>query len=408
MADIFSITPTHYLAVGVCGVTHFQALLNLLVTNVNLATLEEINLAWAVMRHKGGSKPQHLTKSWRCISTCPLVAKAMDLYVFGLHKEECEAVATPTQFMRDGSSHELCALALPEAISHSTKNLKLPIVHVYLDKESAFDSALKEHIVSAAFSASNHTPSQSILYLAHWLSCRKTFLKHNAMVIGPILDGREVEQGGISSSKLFQLTTDNELCTLNSTGLGVLSLWLPLNRLMMKFCCPTPTHATQSLINTTVELATQMNYRNVPSKTKVLLTKPKPSKHPEAKPISPSTQFAVDGVSVPVSSEATHLGIVRSGHHSSNLPALLSQIAAHSRSLYGVLNLSMAKNHRTPPSTSMRIESVFFSPVLFSGLSPLIFTKPEINTLNVYTSKVLRQLMKLQHAVAMLTIHFLS
>ena len=175
MADIFSITPTHYLAVGVCGVTHFQALLNLLVTNVNLATLEEINLAWAVMRHKGGSKPQHLTKSWRCISTCPLVAKAMDLYVFGLHKEEWEAVATPTQFMRDGSSHELCALALPEAISHSTKNLKLPIVHVYLDKESAFDSTLKEHIVSAAFSASNHTPSQSILYLAHQLSSRKTF-----------------------------------------------------------------------------------------------------------------------------------------------------------------------------------------------------------------------------------------
>ena len=87
VADISSITPTHYLAAGIPGVTHFQALLNLLISNINLASLEEVNSAWAVMRHKGGSKPSHLAKSWRCISTCPLVAKAMDLYVYNLHKE---------------------------------------------------------------------------------------------------------------------------------------------------------------------------------------------------------------------------------------------------------------------------------------------------------------------------------
>ena len=241
VADISSITPTHYLTVGVCGVTHFQALLNLLVSNVNLATLKEINSAWAVMRHQGGSKPHHLAKSWRCISTCPLVAKAMDLYVYGLHKEQWEAVATPTQFMRDSSSHELCDLTLTEAITHSTRNLKLPIIHIYLDKESAFNSALKEHIISAAFSASNQTPSQSILYLAHHLSSRMTYLKHNTTVMGPIHDGRGVEQGGISSSKMFQLTTDNELCTLNSTGLGIplgSMYWLPLDKLMMKSLWP--------------------------------------------------------------------------------------------------------------------------------------------------------------------------
>ena len=151
--------------------------------------------------------------------------------------------------MRDGSSHELCALALTEAITHSTINLKLPIVHVYLDKEAAFDSTLKEHIVSAAFSTSNHTPSQSILYLAHRLFCRKTF--------PPIHDWRGVEQGGISSSKLFQLTTVNELCTLNATGLGVpigpVSL-VALRQANDEVLLSNNLWGTQSLINTAVEL----------------------------------------------------------------------------------------------------------------------------------------------------------
>ena len=62
IADISSITPNHYLAASISGVSHFQALLNLLISNMNLATLEEINSVWAVMWHKGGSKPCHLAQ----------------------------------------------------------------------------------------------------------------------------------------------------------------------------------------------------------------------------------------------------------------------------------------------------------------------------------------------------------
>ena len=163
-------------------------------------------------------------------------------------------------------------------------------------------------------------------------------------------------------ASFFQLTTDNELCTLNYTGLGVpigpVSL-AALGQANDDVLLSNNLSGTQSLINTAVELSTQMNYRNVPSKTKILVTNPKPSKRPGAEPIPPSTQLIVDGVSVLVSSQATHLGIVRSCHHSSNSPALLSWILAHSRSLYGVLNLVMAKNHRTPTPQLPRELSLF-------------------------------------------------
>ena len=77
--DIASITPTHYLAMGEPGVIYFQSLLTLLIDNVNLAALEELNAVWAVMLHKERTKPNHLARSWRYISTCPLLAKAMYL-----------------------------------------------------------------------------------------------------------------------------------------------------------------------------------------------------------------------------------------------------------------------------------------------------------------------------------------
>ena len=125
------------------------------------------------MLHKGGSKPRHLAQSWQCISTCPLVAKAMDLYMYGLHKHQWDEVAAPTQYMRDGSSHEVCALALTEALVHSARNLKLPIIHTYLDTKAAFDSSLKEHVVWEVYHAAGKIPSQSILYITNRLSSRK-------------------------------------------------------------------------------------------------------------------------------------------------------------------------------------------------------------------------------------------
>ena len=71
----------------------------------------------------------------------------MDLHVYGLHKHQWDDAAAPTQYMRDGSSHEICALALTETLVLSSRNLKLPVVHIYLDTKAAFDSSLKEHVV---------------------------------------------------------------------------------------------------------------------------------------------------------------------------------------------------------------------------------------------------------------------
>ena len=82
--DLFSISARHYLAAGSSGVEHFASLLNLVISNINLATLAELNSAWSIMLHKGHGKARSLCRSWRCILTCPLLAKGLDLYVADL------------------------------------------------------------------------------------------------------------------------------------------------------------------------------------------------------------------------------------------------------------------------------------------------------------------------------------
>ena len=231
--------------------------------------------------------------------------------------------------MREGSSHELCALTLTKALIHSSRNLKLPVVHTYLDTKAAFDSSLKEHMVHDVFNAADKIPSQSILYIANRLTSRKTYQKHNTTVMGPISDTRGVEQGGISSSRLFQLTTDNAVKTLNNSGLGVtvgptslMALTLADDQVLLA----NNLDNTQSLIKSAVYLSSQNNYEYVPSKTKILVTNPKPSKS-SSQPIHPDSTWTVGGVSVPISYQA--------------------------RSFFGNFNLVLTKGHRTPPATSL-------------------------------------------------------
>lgn len=81
VSDFFSITARHFTHAGVAGHVHFNLLLNTFIIDVNNCTIEELNTVFALLLHKGHSKERTLDSSYRTISTCPLVAKGLDMYV---------------------------------------------------------------------------------------------------------------------------------------------------------------------------------------------------------------------------------------------------------------------------------------------------------------------------------------
>ena len=163
--DLFSISARHYQADGGPGIEHFSSLLNLVICNVNLSSAKELNSAWSIILHKGHGKPRSSSRSWRCISPCPLISKALDLYVSDLQISSWTSAAAKTQFMTHGSSDELAALLLSEVISYATITLGIALWVLLLYKQSAFASVLKEHIITEAYTAAGHHGDQGLLYM---------------------------------------------------------------------------------------------------------------------------------------------------------------------------------------------------------------------------------------------------
>ena len=94
--DFFSITALHYLNAGEQGIIHFQSLLNAVVAEVENASLAELNTAHGVIHFKGHKKDKNSERSYRCISTCPFLSKALDLYVRDIHQKQWNACQAST------------------------------------------------------------------------------------------------------------------------------------------------------------------------------------------------------------------------------------------------------------------------------------------------------------------------
>ena len=78
VSDLYSITPHHFIHAGPEGHQHFHHLLSLLVNDINLSSLEEFNSVYAKLLYKGHNKDKTNHRSWRTISNCPVLAKALD------------------------------------------------------------------------------------------------------------------------------------------------------------------------------------------------------------------------------------------------------------------------------------------------------------------------------------------
>ena len=145
--DFFSISAQHYANAGTEGHFHFNQLLNSIIADLNNIDVFELNAVYALFLHKGHCKDKSSSRSYRTISTCPLLSKALDLYIRDLYLECWNQEQADTQFQGEGRSHELAALLLSETIQVSLNFLSEPIFLLYLDAKSAFDKVLRQILI---------------------------------------------------------------------------------------------------------------------------------------------------------------------------------------------------------------------------------------------------------------------
>ena len=405
--DFYSITASHFVNAGRSGFSHFHFLLAALIQNVNLAGLDELNTIWACILYKGHGKDKESDRSYRTISTCPLLAKALDTYVGKLYADSWAGVQAPTQFQGAGSSHELAALLLTESIQHSLFVTMKPLFVLLLDAMSAFDKVVRECAIRNAYLAG--TSGHSLLYFDSRLESRKTNIEYDKKLMGPIQDVVGVEQGGVNSDKLYKLCNNVQLTIAQQSKLGAdigSTVVSAAGQADDTFLQSHTLHEVGGLLHLTEDYCKQYHVQLVPEKTKLLVFCPNHLKLDIylQKLIHP---LVLNGVEIDFSTSAEHVGIVRSTE-GGNMPNILSRISAHTKAIIAVLPSGMALSHRGNPSASILLERLYGTPVLLSGLASLVLNLNEVAAVHQHHKLTLQRLQRLFLATPECVVMFLA
>ena len=405
--DYYSITALHYLNAGDAGLDHFHFVLNAIISNINLAGTKELNKIYACILYKGHGKDKNSDRSYRTISTCPLVAKGLDIYVRELSLDDWNNQQAGTQFQGQGMSHELAALLLTETIQHSSNVSKLPVFSLFLDAKSAFDRVLREILVRNLFLAG--IQDQRLVYLNERLSNRQTFCEFDKQMMGPIIDTRGLEQGGIPSSDLYKLYNNEQATVAQHSKLGVSIRDNVISCITLAddaVLLSNNIFNLHHLLFLTVQYCNKYKVQLVPDKTKLVVF----SKNEDAelvkypKLISP---IVLDGHRLEFSEMAEHLGIVRSSSPG-NMPNIVERLSSYRNKLFSVLPAGLALHHHASPAACLRVEKMYALPVLLSGLSALVLSQQEIGIITTFHKNTLSRLMKLYDKTPDSAVYFLA
>ena len=391
--DLYSVTPNHYNFAGPAGWKHFYLLLNSLLIDVNNTSIEEINTVYACIIFKGHGKDRSSDRSYRTISTCPVAAKALDLYIRDLNIQKWNLKQAETQFQGEGSSHELAAVLLTETIQHSLYSLKQPAFALYLDAMSAFDVVLRQLLVKNLFHA--NTTDHSLLYINNRLENRKTVIDWDGQLMGPVSDERGLEQGGPNSTDFYKIFGEEQLTTAQLSSLGVSLGEITVSGIGQADDTVLISNKIQNLmylLHLTKTFCSKYQVKLCSEKTKlqVFATKDLALSAAYAKSINP---IEINNKKIEFSDEAEHVGILRST--SGNLLTILTRITAHRKAMASVLHTGMARGHRGNPAVSLHIENLYGVPVLLSGIAPLVLSNNDVKLVDQHHKETIRNLQRL-------------
>ena len=91
-----------------------------------------------------------------------------------------------------------------------------------------------------------------------------------------------------------------------------------------------------------------------------------------------------------------------------NGAAILDRITAHRKALASVLFTGMAKGHRANPTISIRVNNIYGTPVLLSGIAALVLTAKEIDMIDSHFQETIRQLLRLHRNTSRCVLFFLA
>ena len=246
---------------------------------------------------------------------------------------------------------------------------------------------------------------QAIIYAKNRLMNRQTFLDWNKTVMGPIKDEQGVEQGGVNSSDYYKLY-NNKLHSITANSCQGVNMGHNLIISSVGLADDNVLGANSitnlsNILYLALKYCQKYNVTLCADKTKLLMFGT-----PHQQFLNIYNPIEIDGHKINFSSSADHVGILRSVD--GNLPHIIAKISSHERAIRANLSSGLARSHRANPAASLKIESMYATPVLLSGVASLVLTQSETNMLNQHYKNVLQNLQKLPTQTPHSVTHFLA
>ena len=295
--------------------------------------------------------------------------------------------------MAEGSSHELASLLLTEVINQSLHEEK-PVFVLYLDAKSAFDRVLRQILVRNLFFCG--TTGKELVLINHRLENRKTIAEWDKQLMGPITDELGVEQGGVNSGDYYKIYGKTQLQMAQDSNLGVeIARDITISAIGQAddtVLVSNDLHSLQNLLQLTLYYCSKFNVELCAGKTVLqAISTRKITKEVEyMKLFSPVN---LNGLSLKFHSSAEHVGVIRSV--SGNHPNILNRLSKHKKAVGAILCNGLARHHRANPAARLKIEQIYGTPVLLSGLGSLLLKRSELDIVKNHHLQVLRNLLRL-------------
>ena len=372
--DFWSITPQHFLHAGDNGKNHFNFLMNKIIMETNAASVIELNTTYALLLHKGHGKSKTSDRSYRTISTCPVLAKGLDMYIHELFIGTWNDDQADTQYQGEGSTHELAALMITEAVQNSLYSLHRPVFLLFLDARSAFDTVVVSFLVRNLYLAGME--GNSVHYINNRLSNRLTYCDWDKEIMGPIIDQQGLEQGGCNSSDLYKMYNNDLLKIVQNCNQGIdMGNGLVISGVGQADDIALLSNDIYNLFNIlflTLSFCKKFNVELCPDKTKLLMISRESDKQ-----FIPFNPISINGKDIPFSKQAEHVGVIRSCE--GNMPNLVHRFSAHRKALRANLPCGTPRSHRGNDAACVKIVKLY---ALFVSFCLVLLAKSLITLTN--------------------------
>ena len=255
--------------------------------------------------------------------------------------------------------------------------------------------------------------NQGVIYLNHRLTNRRTVLEFDKTMAGPIIDQQGLEQGGVSSSDCYKLYSNELFENVQESNLGVDMGGAVISCVGQADDAVLLSNDIQKLYHIlSICLSYCSKYQVQLSSSKTKLLKILPSNSTEYTPLKsgkswvPYNPININGEAIAVDEEAEHVGVIRASN--GNMTNIVNRISAFKKAMGAVMACGLARGRRSNPVASLRIITLYGTPVLMSGLASLVMSAKEVSAVDQQLKRAIQNAIKLPNSSPTSLVYFVS